>query len=98
MPLPQIVSLVAVTVLTTVAAIIGIQIIFLLKEVKHTIEKLNSAIDTTESAMQRFAQPVSNFLSVVEGLKQSTKIIEIVSGLISRHNKPRPPVDIDETI
>ena len=98
MPLPQVVSLVAIAVLTTVTTIIGLQIIFLLKELKHTLSKLNSAIDVTESAMQRFAQPIGNVLSLVEGLKQSTKIIEMVSSFINKHNSPKPPIDLNDNI
>lgn len=94
----EIISLVAISLLSTIAAVIGIQIIFILKEVKHTVSKLNSALDTTESAMQRFAQPVGNIVAVVEGLKQSTKIIEMVSGFLNKHNTPRPPIDINDTL
>ncbi len=94
MTLPQIVSLIAISVLTTVATIIGIQIIFLLKEIKHTLTKLNSAVDTTEAAMRRFSEPVSNVLAVVEGLKQSTKIVEVVSNFLKRNSEPKPPVTI----
>lgn len=92
MTLPQIVSLISVSVLTAVAAVIGIQIIFLLKEVAHTLGKFNSALDATETAMKRLAVPVSNMLGVVEGLKHSTKIIEIFSGFINKHSEPRPPI------
>ena len=92
MELPQIVSLVSIAVLTTVATVIGIQIIFLLKELAHTLGKFNSALDTTEMAMKRFAEPFSNMLAVVEGLKHSTKIIEIFSAFINRHNEPKPPI------
>lgn len=92
MPLPQIVSLISVSVLTTVAAVIGIQIIFLLKEVAHTLKKFNGALDATETAMKRFAEPVSNVLGIVEGLKHSTKIIEIFSGFINKHAEPKPPI------
>ncbi|MEK7524815.1 MAG: hypothetical protein AAB548_00390 [Patescibacteria group bacterium] len=94
MPLPQIVSLVAISVLSTVATVIGIQIILLLKEIKHTLSKLNGAIDTTETAMKRFAEPVSNILGIVEGLKQSTKIIEVFSNFLNRHSGPKPPITI----
>ena len=94
MTLPQIVSLVAISVLTTVATVIGIQIILLLKEIKHTLSKLNGAIDTTETAMKRFAEPVSNILGIVEGLKQSTKIIEVFSNFLNRHSDPKPPITI----
>lgn len=92
MTLPQIVSLISVSLLTTVAVVIGIQIIFLLKEVKHSLTKFNSALDTTEAAMKRFAAPVSNMLAVIEGLKHSTKIIEVFSGFINKHSGPKPPI------
>ncbi len=92
MTLPQIISLVSVTVLTAVATVIGIQIIFLLKEVAHTLGKFNSALDATETAMKHLSVPVSNVLGVVEGLKHSTKIIEIFSGFINKHSEPKPPL------
>lgn len=92
MTLPQIVSLFSISVLTVVATIIGIQIIFLLKEIAHTLGKFNSALDATETAMKHFAAPVSNMLAVVEGLKHSTKIIEIFSGFVNRHSDPKPPI------
>ncbi|OGD75025.1 hypothetical protein A3A84_02950 [Candidatus Collierbacteria bacterium RIFCSPLOWO2_01_FULL_50_23] len=92
MTLPQIVSLFSIAVLTTVAAVIGIQIVFLLKEVAHTLKKFNGALDATETAMKRFAEPVANMLAVVEGLKHSTKIIEIFSSYINKHGEPKPPI------
>lgn len=92
MSLPQIVSLFSISILTVVATVIGIQIIFLLKEVAHTLGKFNSALDTTEAAMKNFAKPVSNMLAVVEGLKHSTKIIEIFSGFINKHSDPKSPL------
>ena len=92
MELPQIVSLFSISILTVVATVIGIQIIFLLKEVAHTLGKFNSALDTTEAAMRRFAEPFSNMLAVVEGLKHSTKIIEIFSSFVGRHSQPKPPI------
>lgn len=92
MPLPQIVSLFSISILTVVATVIGIQVIFLLKEVAHTLGKFNSALDTTEAAMKRFAEPFSNMLAVVEGLKHSTKIIDIFSSFVNKHGQPKPPI------
>lgn len=84
MTLPQIVSFISVFVLTTVATIIGIQIILLLKEIRHTLVKFNSALDATEVAMKSLSKPVSSMLAVAEGLKHSTKIIEIFSNFINK--------------
>ena len=92
MTLPQIVSLFSISILTVVATIIGIQIIFLVKEVAHTLGKFNTALDATETAMKHLAAPVSNMLAVIEGLKHSTKIIEIFSSFVNKHGEPKPPI------
>lgn len=84
MTLPQIVSFISVLVLTTVATVIGIQIILLLKEIRHSLLKFNGALDATEMAMKSLSKPVSNMLAVAEGLKHSTKIIEIFSSFINK--------------
>lgn len=95
MTLPQIITLVSTIVLTTVATVIGIQIVFLLKELKHTLSKLNQAIDTTEGAVQRFAQPFGSLLAIVEGLKQSTKLVDVFNNFIGKHATNKPPIDLE---
>lgn len=94
MTLPQIISLISTVLLTTVAMIIGIQLIYILKELKYSLTKVNRTIDTVSDTVERISQPAIGFFAILEGFKESGKIFEAISGLLGR-DKPKPPVDID---
>ena len=94
MTLPQIVSLISTALLTVLAAIIGIQLITILKEVKYTVTKLNTTLDTVEETMQKIAQPAVGLFAVIEGIKQSGKIVETLSSFLGKR-KPSPPVQVE---
>ena len=95
MTLAQIISLVSVSLLTVIAAVIGIQLVMILKELKYTLTKVNQTLDTAESTLQKIAQPAVGLFAIMEGLKQSGKIIETVSAIIG-HKNPKPPVNLDD--
>lgn len=94
MTLPQIVSLISTSVLTVVAVIIGIQLILILKEIRHTLGKLNQTLDTAEIALQKITQPAVGLFALIEGLKQSGKIVETFSSFLGGRRQS-PPVEID---
>lgn len=94
MTLPQIVSLISTSLLTVLAAVIAIQLISILKEVKYTMTKLNTTLDTVEETMQKIAQPAVGLFAVIEGIKQSGKIVETVTSLLGKR-KPSPPVQVE---
>jgi len=94
MTLPQIVSLVSTSLLTILAVIIGIQLITILKEVKYTLTKINNTLDTVESTVQKLSQPAAGFIALLEGIKQSGKIVESVSQFLGKR-KPEPPINVE---
>lgn len=94
MTLPQIISLISTSLLTVVAIIIGIQLMLILKEIKYTLGKVNQTLDTAEATLQKISQPAVGLFAIIEGLKQSGKIVETVSSFLG-HKKPSPPVNID---
>lgn len=97
MDLPQIVSVVAVSTLTIVALIIGIQIILLLKELNKSLSRFNQVLDSAETTIRKFSQPITSVAGLVEGIKQSTKIIEIVSNFLNRHrHSSKPPINLPD--
>lgn len=96
MDISQIISTTAIAVLTIIAAVIGIQVILILKEVKRSIDKVNSLINTAQDSMDKFSKPLIGLAGVFEGLKQSTKVIELVSDFMNRNKKTQAPVDIDD--
>ena len=94
MTLPQIISLVSTVLLTSVALIVGIQLIFILKELRYSLTKVNQTIDTVSDTLDKIAQPALGMFAILEGFKESGKIVETISRLLGR-DKPKPPVDID---
>lgn len=94
MTLPQIVSLISIILLTTVATIIGIQLMYVLKELRHSLEKLNQTLDVAEETLEKLSQPAVGFFAIIEGFRQSGKIIETISHLLGK-DRPKPPVNTD---
>lgn len=94
MTLPQIISMVSVVLLTTVATIIGIQLIYILKELRYSLSRVNQTIDNVSDTIDKISQPALGLFAILEGFKESGKIMETISRLLGR-DKPRPPVDID---
>ena len=88
MTLTQIISLVSTVLLTTVAVIVGIQLIQVLKELKNSLNKLNRTLDVAEETLEKISQPAAAFFAIIEGFKQSGKIIETISQLLGRDKTP----------
>ncbi|KKT40053.1 hypothetical protein A3K29_01540 [Candidatus Collierbacteria bacterium RIFOXYB2_FULL_46_14] len=99
MTLPQIVSLISTVLLTSVALVIGIQMIFILKELRYSLTKLNQTIDTVSDTVEKIAQPALGLFAILEGFKESGKIIETVSRFFAKEkNKTEGEEIYDNTI
>jgi hypothetical protein len=94
MSLPQTVSIVSTSVLTVTAVIIGVQLILILKELRHSLLKFNKVLDTAESSLQRLSQPATAIAGILEGFKQSGTLIQTITGFLNRNRPQTPPVDI----
>lgn len=86
--------MVSVVLLTTVAVIVGIQLIYLLKELRYSIMRINQTLDTVSDTVEKISQPAMGIFAILEGFKESGKIVESISHLLGR-DKPSPPVDIE---
>lgn len=86
--------MVSVVLLTTVAVIIGIQLIYILKELRYSITRVNQTIDTVSDTIDKISQPAVGIFAILEGFKESGKIVEAISRLLGR-DTPRPPVDTE---
>jgi uncharacterized protein YoxC len=95
MTLPQIISLISTSLLTVVAVIIGIQLMMILKEIRYTLGKVNQTLDTAETTLQKISQPAVGLFAIIEGLKQSGKIVETIQSFMG-NRKSAPPVNVDE--
>lgn len=95
MTLPQIVSLVSISVLTTIAVIVGIQLVLVLKELRSSLTRVNHTLDTADETLEKISQPAVGLFAIVEGFRQSGKIVELIQQLLGR-DKPTPPVNLEE--
>jgi hypothetical protein len=84
MTLPQIISLISTVLLTTVALIVGVQLILVLKELRYSLTRINQTIDTTSDVIEKISQPAIGLFAILEGFKESGKIIETVSHFLGR--------------
>lgn len=91
MSLPQIITIISTSLITAIVVIVGIQIILLLKEVRHSLNRLNQVIDTADLAFQRLSQPAATIAGLLEGLKQSNKLFDIVSNFVNRKSPQQKP-------
>lgn len=95
MTLSQIISLVSVSLLTVIAVVVGVELILVLKELRSSLTKVNRTIDLAEDTLQKITQPAVGLFAIIEGFRQSGKIVETISHLLGR-DKPTPPVNLDE--
>jgi len=95
MTLPQIISLVSVSVLTVIAVVVGIELILVLKEMRGSLTRVNRTLDTADETLEKLSQPAVGLFAIIEGFRQSGKIVELVQHLLGR-DKPEAPVDLDD--
>ncbi|MFZ3069014.1 MAG: hypothetical protein WA052_01730 [Microgenomates group bacterium] len=95
MTLSQIISLISVSVLTVVAVIVGIELILVLKELKSSLTRVNHTLDTADETLQKLSQPAVGLFAIIEGFRQSGKIVEMVQHLLGK-DKPSAPVNLEE--
>ncbi|RJR25888.1 hypothetical protein C4578_00640 [Candidatus Microgenomates bacterium] len=64
-----------VTVLTTLLAIAGVQVIHILKEFRQTAAKLNKIVDDCQLISSSVAKPVAGLSGFITGLKSGSDFI-----------------------
>lgn len=75
----QILLLIVVTVLTFLLLLLGLQVYFILRELRKTIIKMNKVLDDAGIISQSVAQPVSNLSGIITGVKTGLSILSIFS-------------------
>lgn len=73
--LNQILLFLVVSILTTLLTLAGIQVIYILKEVRETFKKTNKILDDTGVITSSIAKPIAGISGFITGLKSGTDII-----------------------
>ena len=70
----QLVLLLVILVLTILLVILGVQVFFILKELRQTISKTNKVLDNADSITENIDAPLSALSSLALGVKASSLI------------------------
>ncbi|OGH10310.1 MAG: hypothetical protein A2857_02595 [Candidatus Levybacteria bacterium RIFCSPHIGHO2_01_FULL_36_15] len=72
----QAVLLVVIVLLTVLLFVLGVQIFFILKEFKKTVERTNRILDVAESITEAVVEPVSFISTLLLGVKTISKFLK----------------------
>jgi hypothetical protein len=80
----QVLLIAVVTTLTILLTIIGVQVFFILREFKRTIEKMNKMLDDAGTISESIARPIA---SLSDGITGVSGITGLLGWLVSRKRK-----------
>lgn len=73
----QLLLTVVVTVLTILLSIIGVQVVFILAELRKTIEKMNKIIDDAGQVSGGISRSVTGMTGMFEGIKTGLNLVNL---------------------
>lgn len=76
----QTVLILVIVVLTILLLVLGIQVFFILRELRRTLGKANKVLDDTGIITESVSGPISNLSNMASGLKLGSIIATIISG------------------
>ena len=74
----QILLFIVILVLTILLVVLGIQVFFILRDLRKTISKANKVLDNTGDITQSVSQPLTSISSILMGLKAGGTIASIL--------------------
>lgn len=93
--LSQVLLVIVITTLTILLTVIGIQIVYILREVRRAIEKMNKMLDDAGMITESIAHPISGLGGMVDGIKTGIKAIETLGTFLTRKKKKdRKPEEV----
>ena len=69
-----------IIVLTILLLGLGIQVFFILRELRKTVSKANKVLDDTGVITESVSQPLSNLSNLTTGIKTGLSILNVLKG------------------
>lgn len=77
-----------VTILTALLVAVGIQVFFILRELKNALYRVNKILDDASFVSGAVARPVAGLASFVDGLKSIKDLVDFVAQKTEEKNLP----------
>lgn len=88
----QAVLLLVIILLTILLVVLGVQVFFILRDFRRTLDKANRVLDNTEEITESVSQPI-NFISSVLSGSQTISAISTISKLFMKKEKKQKTKD-----
>ena len=85
----QLLLTVVLTVTTVLLIAVGVQLIFVLKELRKTLKKVNGIIENFEKVGMSVEHSLSEVTGFVSGLKTIFKVIDLIHAKKNAKSQPR---------
>ncbi len=87
----QMILLIVIVVLAVLLVVLGIQVFFILRELRVTLKKANKVLDSASAITQDIEEPLSAISSLVLGVKATSvlKVLGVVKGFLGREKEDR---------
>ncbi len=85
----QTVLFLVIIILTILLVVLGIQVFFILRELRKTIDKANKVLDDTGVITESVSKPISSLSTLAMGLKTGATIAKILQGGKKHHEKEK---------
>jgi anionic cell wall polymer biosynthesis LytR-Cps2A-Psr (LCP) family protein len=83
----QTILFLVIIILTVLLVVLGIQVFFILRELRKTIDKTNKVLDDTSVITESVSKPLASFSTLAMGLKTGATIAKILQGGKKHHDK-----------
>lgn len=81
----SVVFAVVLVVLAIVLSVVGIQIVMVLSELRRTLKKVNTAVETTEKRIDSIIAPLQSIGGAAAGLKSGLVVFESFVAWLNRN-------------
>ena len=85
--LSQVLLVIVITILTALLTVIGVQIVYILREVRRSLEKMNKMLDDVGMITKSIAHPIVGLGGAIESLRSIGKTIDAIGLFFSRRKK-----------
>lgn len=77
----QIVLLFVIVVLTILLLILGVQVFFILRELRQTVSKANKVLDDTGLITESVSGPITTLSTLATGVKTGAAVARLLKGI-----------------
>lgn len=83
----QILLIVVISILSLLLVVLGVQVFFILREIKNTLSRANKVLEDTSFITKNLSGSISSFTNLASGLKIGTVIATILKFAGKREEK-----------